>query len=139
MEIAENLKDFLIQNYEIFNENNVVIGSVDLSRYEQNNLCVIIPETTQLEETDLTGYTQKTRFTISMLFRNAKHNVLISTMEETANAFFKIILSDYSLGGSVTDIEPGDIKYFYDCGTVEKQATGLDIELTIIENKELED
>ena len=57
-------------------------------------------------------------------------------MEETAEKFQREILGDYSIGTNVTDIEPGEITYFYDCGTVEKQATGLEIELTITETKD---
>lgn len=138
MEIAENLKKLILENFKFFNSKNVVTGSVDPSRYDENtNYCVIIPETTEITENNLDGYDTETRFTISMLFRGAKHSELVSRMEDTAEAFQKLLFTEYSLGETVTDITPGQIKYFYDCGTVEKQATGLDIELTIKENKEL--
>ncbi|MBQ1627994.1 MAG: hypothetical protein II098_02405 [Treponema sp.] len=134
MDCAENLKNLICENFEIFTESDVLIGSIDLSRYEKNNLCVIIPEKTEITETYIDGsFKAETRFTISMMFRGKKHSECVRTMEETAVNMQRLLISDFSLGSSVSDIIPGEIKYFYDCGTVEHQASGLDIELTIRE------
>ncbi len=137
MECAESLKKFIIKKLDGFTEQNVLVGSVDLSRYEQKNLCLILPEKSEIVDTNIgRGYDCNTTFTISFLFRGKSHSELVEKMEGMADSFQKLILGDYSLGSNVTDITPGEIKYYYDCGTVEKQATGLDIELTITEVKD---
>ena len=43
MKSAQSLKNFIAKNLDGFSENNVIIGSVDLSRFPQKNLCVIVP------------------------------------------------------------------------------------------------
>lgn len=133
MEIAENLKKIILEKFDIFQEKNIAIGSVDPSRFNNSsNYCVIIPETKTITETNLDdSFECETKFTISMMFRGSKHSELVKTMEKVADDFNKLLLSDFDLDGNAKDIEPGATKYFYDCGTVEKQATGLDIELTI--------
>lgn len=138
MESAKALKNLILKNFKIFTDKTIAIGSIDPSRYDGNtNYCVIIPETSDIVETDLESFSTETKFTVSMLFRGAKHSELVERMERMATQFQNLLFTDYSLGENVTDITPGQIKYFYDCGTVEKQATGLDIELTIKENREL--
>lgn len=137
MECAEKLKELIAEKLPAVSEENILIGSVDVSRHEAKNICVIIPETTEITDTDIGGgYEQATALTVSFLFRGGKHTELVKRMEETADTFQKAILEGYSLGRNVTDIEPGKTRFFYDCGTVERQATGLDIELTITETKE---
>lgn len=137
MECAENLRKFIIENFDGFTEQNVLTGSIDISRYEAKNLCLVIPEHTDITDTDIGGgFERETSFTVSFLFRGGKHTELVERMEQTAETLQKRILGDYSLGQNVTDITPGSIKYFYDCGTVERQATGLEIELTITETRE---
>ncbi len=133
MEIAESLKKIILEKFDIFTSKNIAIGSVDPSRFNStSNYCVIIPETKTITETNLDeSFECETKFTISMMFRGAKHSDLIKTMESVADDFNKLLLSDFDLDGNAKDITPGAIKYFYDCGTVEKQSTGLDIELTI--------
>lgn len=134
MVCAENLKNLICENFEIFSDSDVLIGSIDLTRYEKNNLCVIIPEKSEIIETYIDGsFKAETRFTISMMFRGKKHSECVSTMEETAVNMQRLLISEFSLGNTVSEVIPGEIKYFYDCGTVERQASGLDIELTIRE------
>ena len=50
MKSAQSLKNFIAKNLDGFSENNVIIGSVDLSRFPQKNLCVIVPETMEVVE-----------------------------------------------------------------------------------------
>lgn len=138
MKAAESLKNLIAENIGIFTEKNVFTGSVDLSRTDNiANVCVIIPESEQITDSDIGGgYEVEISFTVSMIFRNGKHFELVERMERTAEEFSRLVLSDYTLGGNVTDIIPGKTKFFYDCGAVEQQATGLDIELTITETRE---
>lgn len=133
MEIAESLKKIILEKFDIFQEKNIAIGSIDPSRFNNNsNYCVIIPERKEITETNLDdSFECETVFTISMMFRGSKHSELVKTMESVADNFNKLLLTDFDLSENAKDITPGAIKYFYDCGTVEKQATGLDIELTI--------
>lgn len=133
MEVAENLKKIILENFDIFQEKNIAIGSVDPSRFDNGgNYCVIIPENKTITQTNIDeSFESEIKFTISMMFRGAKHIDLVKRMEKTADDFNKLLLTDFDLGGNAKDVTPGATKYFYDCGTVEKQATGLDIELTI--------
>jgi hypothetical protein len=138
MKSAESLKKFITENFKLFTDKNVIIGSIDLSRYESKNLCVIIPEETSITDLELGGEIEtQTSFTLSFLFRGEKHTELIERMETFANDFQVKVAGNYSFNKNVTDVSVGKIKYFYDCGTVEKQATGLDIEMTITETKEI--
>lgn len=138
MRAAEALKKLIAENIGIFSEKNVFTGTVDLSRLDSiQNVCVIIPESEQITDSDIGGgYETEITFTVSMIFRGGKHPELVERMENTAAEMSRLVLSDYTLGENVTDIAPGKTKYFYDCGAVERQATGLDMELTITETRE---
>lgn len=137
MRTAEALKKFIIANISGFTEKNTLIGAVDISRYNSNlSLCVIVPEKTTLSKSYVQGsFEISTSYTISFLFRNKTHSELIEQMENTAEVFLQKIQTNLTLNADVTDASFDGVEYYYDCGTVEKQATGLDIKMTILETK----
>ncbi len=139
MESAEKIKDTILENFTFFKEKNVAVGAVDPSRFDgSENYCVIIPETREIISNEIGGgYTAQTRFTISMMFRGSSYQTLVSRMEKTAVEIENVFFGGIELTDNATEIEMGETKYFYNCGTLERQATGLDISLTIKENVDL--
>lgn len=136
MKSAQSLKNFIAKNLDGFSENNVIIGSVDLSRFPQKNLCVIVPETMEVVEQYIDGsFEAKTSFTLSFLFRGEKYAALVEKMETRADEIQKLIMNSLSLENAIISAELEKIEFYYDCGTVENQATGLDIKMTITEEK----
>lgn len=136
MKSAQSLKNFIAKNLDGFTESDVIIGSVDLSRFPQKNLCVIVPETMEVTEQYIDGsFEAKTSFTLSFLFRGEKYPALVEKMEAKADEIQKLIMNSLSLENAVTSAELEKIEFYYDCGTAEKQATGLDVKMTITEEK----
>ena len=136
MKSAQSLKNFIAKNLDGFTESNVIIGSVDLSRFPQKNLCVIVPETMEVTEQYIDGsFEAKTSFTLSFLFRGEKYPALVEKMEAKADEIQKLIMNSLSLENAVASAELEKIEFYYDCGTGESQATGLDVKMTIIEEK----
>lgn len=138
MRSAETLKNFIAGNIDGFAKGkNILVGSIDISRHEaEDYLCVVVPERTEMQETYGDGsYQAETTFTLSFLFRGAKHSVLVERMERTAETFMRKVMTDLALGEGYTAASIGGIEYFYDCGTVRRQASGLDIEMTVTETK----
>lgn len=137
MKTAESLKKFIIANIDGFSEKNIAIGAVDISRYNSNlSLCVIVPERTELSKSYIQGsFEVSTTYTISFLFRNKTHSELVEQMENVAEVFLQKVQTNLTLNAEVTNASFDGVEYYYDCGTVEKQATGLDIKMTILETR----
>lgn len=137
MRITDALKGYIIDNLDGFTDKNVVVGKADLSRHDaKTRLCAIVPETSEITRAYTAGsFEVQTRLTVSFLFRGGQYKALVREMEDTADAFMAAVMKSLSLGNSVTGADIGQIEYFYDTGTVEEQATGLDINLTITETR----
>lgn len=137
MKTAEALKKFIIANINGFTKDNIAIGSVDISRYNANlSLCVITPEKTELSKSYIQGsFEVSTSYTISFLFRGKTHSELVEQMESVADFFLQKVQTSLTLNAEVTNASFDSVEYYYDCGTVEKQATGLDIKMTILETR----
>ena len=136
MKSAQAIKRFIENNLEGFTPDSVLIGSISLSRYEQKNLCVIIPEETEVAERYIDGSVEtNTTFTLSFFFRGEKYSLLVEKMEGIADTIQKLSLKKVAAEPDVAGVQLGKIEYYYDCGTVENQATGLDVKMTITEEK----
>lgn len=135
MRIAEALKSYIIANIDGFTDKNVVIGKADLSRYDsKTSLCAIVPETSEITKAYTAGsFEVSTKLTVSFLFRGGKYKALVDKMSGTADAFMRAVMKSLSLGNTVTGADIGQLEYYYDTGTVDEQATGLDVNLTITE------
>ncbi|WP_178842688.1 hypothetical protein [uncultured Treponema sp.] len=136
MKSAQAIKNFIVNNLDEFSAGTIAIGSISLSRYDQKNLCVIVPEGTEVMERYINGSLQtKTAFTLSFFFRGEKYPLLVEKMENAADRIQKLSMKKLASEGDVAGVELGKIEYYYDCGTVENQATGLDVKMTIWEEK----
>lgn len=136
MKSADAIKNFIENNLEGFAPGAVVIGSISLSRYEQKNLCVIIPEETEVAERYIDGSVEtNTTFTLSFFFRGEKYSLLVEKMEGIADTIQRLSMKKLAAETGVAGVQLGKIEYYYDCGTVENQATGLDVKMTITEEK----
>lgn len=136
MKSADAIKNFIENNLEGFVPGAVVIGSISLSRYEQKNLCVIVPEETKVTERYINGSVETdTTFTVSFFFRGEKYSLLVEKMEVIADTIQRLSMKKLAAETGVAGVQLGKIEYYYDCGTVENQATGLDVKMTITEEK----
>ena len=136
MKSADAIKNFIENNLEGFAPGAVVIGSISLSRYEQKNLCVIVPEETEVTERYINGSVETdTTFTVSFFFRGEKYPLLVEKMEVIADTIQRLSMKKLAAETGVAGVQLGKIEYYYDCGTVENQATGLDVKMTITEEK----
>lgn len=152
-QIAEALKDFIIEKLPEYleemesegitlpalSENDVVIGVIDVSRYENDVICSILPETQNDEEGHIADYSISNGFTVSFLCQNADYDVLVRRMCRYAAALRKALLNDYTINGNADDVEIGERKFYPDCGTVENQMTGVEIEITINTSEDIND
>lgn len=136
MKSAQAIKNFIVNNLDEFAAGTIAIGSISLSRYDQKNLCVIVPEGTEVTERYINGSLQtKTAFTLSFFFRGEKYPLLVEKMENAADKIQRLSMKKLASEGDIAGAELGKIEYYYDCGTVENQATGLDVKMTIWEEK----
>ena len=111
---------------------DVVFGSVDLLKYRQNVLCAILPESTEDTEGTISDSGQQSQFTVAFVCRGQQYEVLVRQMCRYASAFHKMIVENYSLNKKVQNTEMGNTQFFYDPGTVEKQLTACEIDLTVL-------
>lgn len=111
---------------------DVVFGSIDLLKYRQNVLCAILPESTEDTEGTISDSGQQSKFTVAFVCRGQQYEVLVKQMCRYASAFHQMIVENYSLNKKVHNTEMGNTQFFYDAGTVEKQMTACEIDLTVL-------
>lgn len=119
-----------------FTEKNIVVGSVDLSRYELPVVCAILPENQIPEENSVSEWNDTTKLTVAFVCQKAVYDLLIKRMCRYASAFKRAVINDYTLGNMVENTSIDKVSFFYDAGAVEEQVTVCEIELTIITAEE---
>lgn len=141
------IKDFIVSNPEYFTEKatedvpmyavtekDVVLHPVDLQRYENNLLCVILPDT---QEDDIENSTNAfmrvlSQFTIAFICRGYDQETLLKQVCRYASGFREMVFEDCTLADHVMDVQFGARRFFPDAGTVEEQASAIEIEVTLL-------
>lgn len=118
-------------------EKNIVIGTVDLSRYESPVVVSILPETQSQEEGFIDGTAWRSDFTITFLFQKAAYSVLMSRMCRYSKAFKTAIAKNPDFDGNAEESELEQIEFFCDTGAVAQQMTASEITINIITEEEL--
>lgn len=136
-EILEKIKNYLLKmdftNLSNFTEKNVVLGVVDLSRYENDIIVSVIPDEEQdAEESFLDGQGINLSFTITVLCRGQKQEILIKNICEYSRQICNILREDCTLGGIVDNLKLEKRKYFLDAGPTSEQMTAVEIPLTVL-------
>lgn len=116
---------------------NIIIGTVDLSRYEAPVVVSILPETQSQEEGFIDGTAWRSDFTVTFLFQKAAYNVLMSRMCRYSAAFKTALAKNPDLDGTAEESELEQVQFFCDTGTVPQQMTASEITLNLITEEEL--
>lgn len=142
-EIAEAIKTFILEdvNAELAGlesegvtlpqiaESNIVLGTVDLSRYESKVIVSILPETQEPDEEYINGFSDRSEFTVTFLFQKEKYPLMVKRMFRYAKAFRKAQAKNSDFDNSVEDSEITQIQFYPDTGAVPQQMTACEISL----------
>ena len=142
-EIAEAIKSFILEdvNAELSGlesegvtlpqiaESNIVLGTVDLSRYESKVIVSILPETQEPDEEYINGFSDRSEFTVTFLFQKEKYPLMVKRMFRYAKAFRKAQAKNSDFDNSVEDSEITQIQFYPDTGAVPQQMTACEISL----------
>lgn len=110
----------------------VCFGVVDPLKAAGETLCAIWPEEAALEDGYITGEGRASlSVTVSFYCRGALYEELMLRADRYAKCFLSCLGGNPSLGGKARDVRPTRVAYYPDCGTVERQAAGAEIELTL--------
>lgn len=119
-------------------ESAIVLHPVDLGRYEQNQICVLLPETENDDEELLTNayIRTATQFTVAFINRGYDAETLIKQSCRYAKGFCRMMIDNPTLGDSVVDYRIGQRTFYPDAGTVEDQLSAVEIVLTLYTEEE---
>lgn len=110
---------------------SVIFGTVDPLKIPDVSVSVL-PETQDDGEETISDETTGSEFTVTFVFKGCKYDELIKRMCRYAECFKKAVAKYYTLNeDSVQDTKRGTIRFYPDCGAVEKTMTAAEINLTI--------
>lgn len=135
-EILEKIKEYLLKmdftNLPNFTEKNIVLGVVDLSRYENNVIVSVIPDEEQDAEESFSGQGINLSFTITILCRGKKQENLIKQISEYTKQICNVFREDCTLGGLADNSKLEKRKYYLDAGATAEQMAAVEIPMTIL-------
>lgn len=112
-------------------EKSVIFGTVDPLKIPDVSVSVL-PETQDDGEETISDEVTGSEFTVTFVFKGCKYDELIKRMCRFATCFKKAVAKYYTLNeDSVQDTKRGTIRFYPDCGAVEKTMTAAEINLTI--------
>lgn len=123
----------------VFTDKNVLFGAIDPFKNPGTVLCSIYPDNQSDGKGTISDAERTSRFTITVISRGAKYETILAQSCRYANSFLKAFEKNYDMSGEVANTDIGERKFYPDCGVAANQATAVEIELTIYENKEIEE
>ena len=150
-QIAEKIKNFILSdvNPELakladqtvtlpaVEENNIIFGTVDLSRYEKAVVVSILPEQQEPDDGYINGFSDRSEFVVTFLFQKAKYPLLISRMCRYAKAFRIAQAKNPSMSDTLEESEITQIDFFPDTGAVPQQMTAFEINIAVVSEEPL--
>lgn len=140
------------ENLPLFTNENIVFGSIDPFRNPaQKMLCSIYPNSQNSEQTELSNVQTISNLTLTIVNKNELYKQLLSHTCAYSNIIIKALLENYSLEStfinsagieetvSVDNTDIGERTFYPDAGIAEKQATAVEINLTIYQTTEIGD
>ena len=113
------------------NNKSVIFGTVDPLKVPDISVSVL-PETQEDDEGTISDVVTKSEFTVTFVFKGSKYDELIKRMCRYAACFKQAVKQFYTLeNDGVENTELGTIRFYPDCGAVEKTMTAAEINLTI--------
>lgn len=151
-EIIGNFNAKYQENLSLFTNENIVFGSIDpFKNPAQKMLCSIYPNSQSNESNELSYFQTISNLTLTIVNKNELYKQLLSHTCAYSNIIIKAILENYSLETtfinsagieetvSVDNTDIGERTFYPDAGTAEKQATAVEINLTIYQTTEIGD
>ena len=112
------------------NNKSVIFGTVDPLKVPDVSVSVL-PETQEDDEGTISNVVTKSEFTVTFVFKGCKYYELIKRMCRYAACFKQAVKQFYTLeNDGVENTELGTIRFYPDCGSVEKTMTAAEINLT---------
>lgn len=110
----------------------VFFGTLDALKSAQPVLVSVYPESSEAGEEDIGG-TESMRHSVTVTFfcRGAPQEENILRTCRYAAAFRKCVREDWTLGGKTENAAAERFVFFPDCGTAERTAAAVEIEMTI--------
>ena len=150
-EIAKKIKNFILNdvNTELakladqtvtlpaVEENNIIFGTVDLSRYEKAVVVSILPEQQEPDDGYINGFSDRSEFVVTFLFQKEKYNNLVTRMCRYAKAFRIAQAKNPSMSDTIEESEITQIDFFPDTGAVPQQMTAFEINLAVVTEEPL--
>lgn len=140
------------ENLPLFTNENIVFGSIDPFRNPaQKMLCSIYPNSQSNESNELSTFQTISNFTLTIVNKNELYKQLLSHTCAYSNIIVRALLENYSLETtfinsagieetvSVDNTDIGERTFYPDAGIAEKQATAVEINLTIYQTTEIGD
>ena len=113
------------------NNKSVIFGTVDPLKIPDVSVSVL-PETLEDDEGTISDVATKSEFTVTFVFKGCKYDELVKRMCRYAACFKQAVKQFYTLeNDGVENTELGTIRFYPDCGAVEKTMTAAEINLTI--------
>ena len=113
------------------NNKSVNFGTVDPLKVPDVSVSVL-PETQEDDEGTISDVATKSEFTVTFVFKGCKYDELIKRMCRYAACFKQAVKQFYTLeNDGVENTELGTIRFYPDCGAIEKTMTAAEINLTI--------
>ena len=113
------------------NNKSVIFGTVDPLKVPDVSVSVL-PETQEDDEGTISDVVTKSEFTVTFVFKGCKYDELVKRMCRYAVCFKQAVKQFYTLeNDGVENTELGTIRFYPDCGAVEKTMTAAEINLTI--------
>ena len=150
-QIAQTIKNFILNdvNPELakladqtvtlpaVDANNIIFGTVDLSRYEKAVVVSILPEQQEPDEGYINGFSDRSEFVVTFLFQKEKYPLLVSRMCRYAKAFRIAQAKNPSMSDQIEESEITLVDFFPDTGAVPQQMTAFEINLAVVTEEPL--
>lgn len=120
-------------------EKNIVLGTVDLSRYESPVVVSILPDKVEPIDGDLDGYRDKDKFVVTMIFQKAAYSILVKRMFRYAKAFRLAMEKNPSMGGKIDDSGIDGVDFYPDTGDKNQTVTAFEAEVWANESESIGD
>ena len=120
-------------------EKNIVLGTVDLSRYESPVVVSILPDKVEPIDGDLDGYRDKDKFVVTMIFQKAAYPILVKRMFRYAKALRLAMEKNPSMDGQIDDSGIDGVDFYPDTGDKNQTVTAFEAEVWANESESIGD
>lgn len=138
--IFKNLKDFLLNDVngklekglKAFDENYIVFGLLDISRYSgAKNIVSILPESQSLAEGNTFDTVMQNEILLTVVCANDTFSNVQKNIVKYAKAITEALIEKTQWEGSIEDVYFKGSEFTFDAGNISGQMSAVEIRLTI--------